>query len=147
MERDKPILEYVTLVIIILVVIGVFFQIKNQEINFCRKVFTELAKGAPRAEKFIAWENLKAVGADIGAAYRNLPDEKERAHYREAFIKNFALGFRQNRGKVSAFKHWRLYSREGEKVVVAADYLGYNKTILFGLSKRGKSKLISLQWK
>jgi hypothetical protein len=147
MRNNQPILEYIILLVVIMVALAFFLQVKNQEINFCRAVFTHLVKGSAPAEKFIDWENFKAVGMDVGATYNGLPNEKEKSAYRQAFIKSFSVGFSRVKAELKSFTHWRLYAQQGAEVVVACDYSGYNKTLLFTVSKLGKKKLVSLQWK
>lgn len=147
MTENKSVLAYLILIVVIMLCLVFFWQLKNQETNLCRYILSSLVKGKYDVEKVIDWENLKALELNVGATYNKLRDAGEKLVYKKEFIRNFALGFQKGRGKLWSFRHWRIYSREGEKVVVAADYLGYNKTILFTLSKIGKSKLISLQWK
>lgn len=144
-ERDKPILEYALLILVLIAGIVFLVRLKNQEIYLCQKVFTGLVKGSHRIEKVIDWQELKALDVDVGVTYSQLPNEKERSGYKKAFIANFSKGFKQAGGRLNLFTHWRIYERDAEKTVVAADYLGHNKTILFSVSK-GRKKLIAIQW-
>lgn len=147
-EKYNPaVLEYVALFVIIIVLIAGFFQLKNQEINFCRNIFKGLMGGRVGVQKFIDWEHLKALDTDVGADYTRLPDDKERLNYKKAFIMLFARGFHQGGGNLRSFTNWRIYNKDNSSVTVAADYLKHNKTILFTLAKSGKKKLVSLQWR
>jgi len=147
MKNNQPVLEYTILIIVLIAGIALFLHLKNQEINLCQSILGSLAQGKPAVEKFIDWENFKALGVDVGATYASLANEKEKADYKKAFIQNFAFGFQKSGGKPALFKHWRIYQRESGKVIVACDYSGYNKMLLFTISKLGKNKLISLQLK
>ncbi len=137
----------VSITIILIVSIGLFLYIKNQDINFCRRVFVGLVEGNHSVHKLIDWANFKAVGVDVGQAYLALPGDKERTGYQKAFIERFSLGFRQAKGTFKSFINWRLYDNRGETVVVAADYKAQdNKTILFTISKDGRKQLAGIQW-
>ena len=146
MER-KPVLEYIILIVVLIAAGVLFLQIKNQEINLCRYIFNGLTNRVYAAEKFIDWENLKALDVDVGAFYTRLADEKDKGGYRKEFIRNFSVGFAKAGGRLNLFTNWRIWYRDSNKVIVAADYSGYNKTILFTLSKFGKIKLTSIQWR
>lgn len=146
-KYNLTVFEYAALFVIIIVLIAGFLQLKNQEINFCRNVFKGLVAGRVEVQKFIDWEHLKALDADVGANYTRLPDEKEKSNYKKAFIKNFSLGFQRAGGKLWAFKHWRLYNKTNEVFSVAVDYPKYNKTLLFIFSQGRNKKLIGLEWK
>ena len=146
-EKDKPILEYIVLFALIIAPLVFFAYFKNQEVNFSRRAFTGLVQGGVSAQRMIDWPNFKALEADIGKSYLQLPDDKQRALYRKNFIKNFSLGFKQSEAKPDAFTNWRIYDSDSEKVVVAADYPQKKKTLLFTLSKLSGKRLVSMQWK
>lgn len=149
MKRDFLSWEYALLVLVIAAALALVVKIKNTDIDFCRSVFNGLAQGKVSVERFIDWQNLKALDKDIGADYRGLPDENQRLAYRRAFIRSFAMGFRQGGARPGNFTHWRPYSRDSNKIIVAADHLGRDrtviKTILFTVSLYPERKLISLQ--
>ena len=127
--------------------IGLFLYVKNQDINFSRRIFTGLIKGNSSVQRLIDWPGFKAVGVDVGQAYSTLPNDKERADYRRAFIEKFSSGFRQTGADSKSFTNWRIYDNKGEFTVVAADYKEKdNRTILFALSKGGRKKLAAIQW-
>jgi len=147
MKNNQPLLEYSILALVIIACIVFFLHLKNQEINLCQSILGSLSQGKTTVEKFIDWENLNALGVNVGATYTGLANEKEKADYKKAFIQNFAFGFQKSGGKSVLFRHWRIYQRDSGKVIVACDYSGYNKTLLFIISKLGKNKLISLQLK
>ena len=140
-------------IIVVALVVGLFFyiNIQNQDINFSQRVFAGLVKGRHLVQKLIDWGNLKAVGVNVGQTYSNLPNDKERADYRQAFINSFSSGFRQAGGNFKSFVNWRLYNnpdcaRDTNNIIVAADYKGKDKTILFTLSQDGRKRLTAIQW-
>ena len=121
--------------------------INQSDVNFCRSVFSGLIRGSRSVEKSIAWEDFQALGMNVAVTYAQLPNDKERQNYREAFIKGSARGFRNAQLHIKEFIRWRIYDNDDEKVVIAADYLRYNKVILFTVSKAPARKLVSVQWK
>ena len=146
MLTDKK--NILIVVVIIVLIGGVFLRIKNSDINFSRRVFSDLIKGRYSAEKMIDWPNLKAVGIDVGKTYSGFPDDKEKADYRKAFIDKFSLGFRQTGARFKSFINWRIYDNTKEALIVSADHKDKdNKTILFTVSKYGRKKLKAIQWK
>lgn len=147
MKNNPAILEYAFLIVIIIVALVFFLQMKNQDIRLCQHIFQGLIKAGYSVQKFIDWENFKALDVDVGVTYSKLANEEERSSYKKAFIKNFSQGFKQVKGESGAFTHWRIDTKDAEKVVVACDYSVRHKTLLFGLSKIGKTKLTSLQWR
>jgi hypothetical protein len=145
MKKDIPILEYTLLIAIVMGALVFFIHMKNENTDFCRKVFNGLVKGSYAVQKFIDWEKLKAMNVDVGATYIKFTTEKQRSDYKQAFIKYLSLGFKQTGSKLDLFTNWRAYDRYTDKTVVAADYRG--KIILFTISRDGKRKLIAIQWK
>lgn len=142
-KENTLILEYTLLFVVVLAAFMFFLHMRNQEVNLCRYVFSGLVKGSYGVQRFIDWENLQALDVDVAATYNNLANDKEKVNYKKSFIKNFSVGFKQGGGRLKSFTHWRIYDRDREKTVVAADYR--NKIILFTLSKYGR-RLIALQW-
>jgi hypothetical protein len=150
MANDRKIA--ILIVVIIALASGLFLRIKNRDIDFSRRVFYYLTTGRNAAQAMIDWQNLKAVGVDVGATYSDLPNDNERTNYRKAFINRFALGFQNTGGNFKSFINWRAYPKPygqdcANCAVVAADYQGKDKTILFTLSKDGRKKLKAIQWK
>lgn len=144
--KEKSDLIYIIIPIAIIAAVMFLLKEKDPDINFCRKVFNGLVNNSYPQERFIDWRNLKAMDIDVGAKYSALPDEKERTDYKKSFFAGFSFGFKQGGGGSRAFTNWRIYKKDIDKVVVAADYPRYNKTILFGISKSAKPLLISMQW-
>jgi len=118
----------------------------DRDVAFCRGVLSGLAKGRLSVRSQIAWERLKAVEVDVGAAYTQLPNAEERSRYEEGFITQFARGFRMAGGDTDGFRRWRVYAREGDRVIVAADYEAKGKVLLFGVPASGAKRLELIQW-
>lgn len=147
-KTEIPIMRYVILGIIAIVLFFAFGWVKTRDdIEFCHQIFSGLIKGSFSVQKLIDWENLKAVGVDVGATYLSLPDEKQKSAYQESFIKGFSLAFRQAGGKLKSFTNWRISDKDIEQTQVAVDYKEKGKTLLFTISKPGKRKLVGIQWK
>lgn len=144
---NKKIIDYAIIAIVALAVLVFAWELINRDARFCRSVLLGLVNGSVKVEKFIDWEQLKAAGIDIGATYRRIATPTDKNTYRRLFIRNFAMGFHSVKSDVRKFVNWRILQRKATKVVVAADYLLYNKTILFTLSKIPKTKIIAIEWK
>ena len=131
-------------------VIIVFFilslGIPKGEVSFCRNIFKGLTEGRQSIQKSIDWENLKALGLDIGATYNQLPDAKEKQDYRREFIKNLSASFRGAGARFAAFSNWRKYKHSGIDTIIAADYQAKARTILFVFSGYGNKKLTAILW-
>ncbi|MFH0762492.1 MAG: hypothetical protein V1925_01210 [Candidatus Omnitrophota bacterium] len=144
-KKENLILEGIILAVIVTGLM-LFFHIKNREVNLCRYLFNGLVSGNYGAARFIDWDNLKALDLDVAEVYDRLPSEKEQANYKRAFINGFAVGFSRVKARAKAFNNWRIYTKDSEETVVAADYKGQNKTLLFTLSRYGEPRLKAIQW-
>jgi len=133
-----------TVAVVMAVVLGV--QWSRRDVNFCRAVFKRMASGRPSVEKHIGWEQLKAIGVDIGAEYVAFPNDTERADYRQAFIASFAKGFKSTGGLPGSFKNWRVVDRGAGTVTVAADYAAKGKTLLFDVSTLAGRHVVGIRW-
>ena len=148
--REEPNQDLKWIAVIALVILGIIFLFPrgNPEVNLCRSVFSGLVRGDYAAQKFIDWNNLKAVGVDVGAAYSQLPGEREKLNYRQAFIKSLSMGFNQTGAKLSAFTNWRVYDSSGGRTIIAADVpKGTRILFTFLRSPDGKKRLTDIQWK
>lgn len=145
MSQEKTqILKFITVAVIGVISILYFLEINKSEVDTCRDILGGLTRGSYSVQSSIAWDKLKAVGADVGAVYSRLPNKKEKSGYRKAFIKSFAQGFKRSGGQLRGFTNWRIDKKDSQKTVVAADYRG--KILLFTLYKYGK-KVADIQWK
>ena len=98
-------------------------------------------------QKYIDWDNFKAMGMDLGDIYKKLPNAREKADFRSTFIKSVSMNFRLARGRPAAFVNWQALQRQGDAVIILAYYADKQDTILFAVSGYPKRKLISMQWK
>ncbi len=146
-HKKIPALEFSTLALVITAGLIFFLWLKSQDINFCRNVVSNLVNGRYSVEKHIDWDNFKGMGIDVGAAYTKFPNEVEKKKYKIAFISNLSSGFKRVGGNFRSYVNWRVYSREADKVVIAADSRNGKVTTLFTLSVAGKKKLVSVQIK
>ncbi|MFA5350136.1 MAG: hypothetical protein WC357_02245 [Candidatus Omnitrophota bacterium] len=146
-RKNTPILEYTILAGIIIVFLIFVFQLRTGDINLSRAIFKDLTGGRYGVQKYIDWEHFQGLEVNVGATYAKFSTEKEKTGYKKAFIQSFSRGFKGAGGKFQSFINWRIASKENNQVIVAADYHGRSKTLLFTLSSAGKKKLTSLQWK
>ena len=119
----------------------------ERDVAFCRRVFTGLAEGRQSVRYQIRWEHLTAMGKDVGAEYAQLPDERARSGYQQAFVAKFADGFRKAGGRVSAFTNWRTETGQDGRAVVIVEYPEKRSTLLFHLAAGGPRNVESIQWK
>lgn len=147
MERTATPLIGSAVLVLAIGAVAVFAMRGGSDVEVCRRVFQGLAEGRPGVHRRIDWERLKALDVDVGATYAALPDNQERARYRQAFIERFAAGFQGTGGRPEAFVGWRAQGRTDDgRVVVAADYEGKHKTLLLGVSGGWRKKVVSIQW-
>ncbi len=133
----------------VLVVVGgllVFLQSVSAEIRVCRSALEGLSRGQAWAQGRVDWNRLSAMGMNVGATYASLPNDRERARYRQAFITQFSKGFKGTGASARDFINWRVVERETDRIVVAADYPGKGKTLLMTITARGKQRVESIQW-
>ncbi|MDD2679222.1 MAG: hypothetical protein PHO03_00250 [Candidatus Omnitrophica bacterium] len=145
-KKNNPILEYAILAGVVIVFLIFIFQIRTGDVNFCRAIFKDLAGGRYGVQKYIDWEHFQGLDIDVAATYNSFATQKEKTGYKKAFIQSFSRGFKNAGGRYKAFVNWRIYSKAGNQITVAADYQGRNQTLLFTLPSAGKKKLIALQW-
>lgn len=134
-----------------IIIFGLFFIIffsggEKSAPALSRQIFIGMVQGKQAVEKHIDWYELKALGIDVATIYSKLANEKERDDYRKEFFKNLSLGFKMSGGNPQAFINWRVYKVEGEKTIVAADYSGKGRTVLFTLSRGRQKKLTAVEW-
>jgi len=145
MKKETPVLEYIILGIVIAVFLLFMFQMTRGNINLARSVFNGLVNGKYEVAKNIDWEELRGLSIDAGSTYSKFKTDEEKTGYKKAFILGFSKGFKQIKGDAQSFVNWRILSKEGNQVIIAADYKVYGKTLLMTFSG-AKKKLTSLQW-
>jgi hypothetical protein len=141
-------LEYYILAIILVVFAAAFFMVIRQpDIGLARRALNGLAQGRESVQDAIDWPVFKAMDRDVGADYEKLPSERQKLYFRKAFVINFSLSFKSSGGELRYFGNWRVYSRDKEKTVVAADTIN-KKTVLFTITKKhAKSKITEIKFK
>ncbi|HVF55564.1 MAG TPA: hypothetical protein VM934_05390 [Pyrinomonadaceae bacterium] len=90
------------------------------DVEFAREAFERLAGGDASAEEMVDWENLTALGMDVGAQYKLAP-EARRGAFRKEFLAGFSSSFKKSGGSASTARNWRVESSGGDKTVVATD--------------------------
>ena len=119
----------------------------HDDVAWCRRVFSALAQGQQYIQQDIDWDLFRALDSDVGALYRQLSTDDEKANYRRMFINRFGEGFRQSKARLGDFTNWRLQGRQDEgQLVVAADHVSKSKTVLFTISTIGHRRLQGIQW-
>jgi hypothetical protein len=147
MDKTRtPMTGYAVLMVSAAALVAFVLQAGKRDVAFCQALFEDLASGKPSAQKRIDWEHLQALDVNVGATYASLPNEQERAKYRQAFVDSFSKGFRGAQGRVGAFTRWRIHERADDQVVVAADYAGKDKTLLLAVPASGNKRLEGIQW-
>jgi hypothetical protein len=146
-KEDKQI--FLVIGVIALAIFLIFsFMIRKNDVAFCRDVFNGLVKGRLLAvEKNIDWGTLKAMGVDVGQAYKKLPDAKEKKDYRKSFVANLSKGFKNAGGNFTDFTNWRTYKHEGLETMIMADYNKKGKKILFTIHGYENRKITAIEWK
>lgn len=133
---------------------------QEDTVRWTRRTFEALASGRASVQPRIAWEALQAVGVDVGATYTKLPNAREQAQYRQAFLRELAAGFRQAGARPEAFVNWRIAEKSaeaaemsaegaeksGRMTVVAADYPDKQKTLLITLTAGKPRQVVGIQW-
>ncbi len=144
--ENKKISEYAAFVVIVLIIGILAWEFTTRDVRLCRTILTGLVNGSITVAKYIDWDQFQAAGVDVGINYSKLKTDQEKENYRNTFIKHFASGFKAAKGNLYKFTNWAVAERKGTKVVVAARYLVYNKTILFKLSKLPRTRLVTIEW-
>lgn len=145
MGQRAPVTGSILLVLVMASTAVGVARLRQSDVRWGRRVFDQLTQGDASVERRIAWDRLQALGNDVGATYRALP-ETERPAYRRAFLAGCARGFAQSGAQPEAFTKWRVQGRRDGQAVVAADYAAKRQTLLLGVSTTGRKQLESLQW-
>ncbi len=146
-KKDTPILEFSVLTAVVIAFLFFIFQIKTGDINLARSVFNGLVGGRYNVEKYIDWERLQGLTINAGAAYSKFTTQQEKTGYKKAFIQSFSKSFKQVGGKFRSFVNWRIDAKDNNQIIIAADYQGRNKILLFTFSGGVRKRLTSIQWK
>lgn len=142
----KPVIGSVMLAALAATAVIYVVRMDRGELAHYRAVFAGLVGGRASVQRDIAWERLEAMGVHVGETYTHLPDDRQRAQYRQAFIRSVAAAFRQQGGAARSFTRWRIAERTAERVVVAADYPAKEKVLLLEFAASGPKQLKAIRW-
>ena len=141
-------LKYLGLVLgLVVLAILVLRNPQQDAVRWTRQTFELLVSGRSSAQARIAWERLSAVGVDVGATYAKLPNAREQAGYRQAFLRELASGFRRSGARAESFVNWRIMEQSDEAIVVAADFPAKQKTLLMTLTVGKPRQVTGIGWK
>ena len=117
----------------------------NPDVKFAKTTLFSMVN-CSADETLIDWETLQAPPAkDIGAIYRALPDDAEKAKFRKEFLAGFCFSTPNLKAHPESLTDWRVNSESPSETVVATD-MQPGTVMLLTVSKRdGKQKLSSLQ--
>jgi hypothetical protein len=91
----------------------------DPDIQFAQTAFAALATGNPSAEGMLDWSSLKAVGTDVGIQYNSMPNDTEKAAFRQSAVASFASSFQSTGASADSLTNWRV--QDATNHVVAAD--------------------------
>src|SRR3989338_3435868 len=102
-------LRYLGIVLGLVALIVLVLRNPQQDaVRWTRQTFELLVSGRSSAQARIAWERLSAVGVDVGATYAKLPNARDQAGDRPAFLRALASGFRRSGARAESFVNWRI---------------------------------------
>ena len=140
-------LRYLGIVLGLVALIVLVLRNPQQDaVRWTRQTFELLVSGRSSAQARIAWERLSAVGVDVGATYTKLPNAREQAQYRQAFLRELASGFRRSGARAESFVNWRIMEQSDEAIVVAADFPAKQKTLLLTVSDGKPRQVTGIRW-
>ena len=143
-EQFKKI-EYIIIISVLMIIPLVLINMGDSDVKFCRSVLNGLIQGRASVSKHIDWENLSIMNLDAGAAYKKLPNDKEKKDYQQAFIKNFSLAFKKLGANINMFVNWKVYGISNNKITVSALDRKHNVPLYLQINKgAGGKKLVSL---
>ena len=133
------------LMVPVLAIVG-WLRWSHRDVDFCRRLLSDLSRGRASVERQIAWEQFQAFEEDVGADYRRFPEGKERTDYRREFIRGFAMGFKREGARGGEFTGWRVMKRTPERVHVAVDNRRSGKTLVFVITTAKPTRWVGTQW-
>ena len=116
----------------------------NPDVKFAKTTLFSMVN-CSADEALIDWETFQGPGKDVGAAYRALPDDAEKAKFRKEFLAGFCVSTPNLKAHPESLTDWRVKSESPSETVVATN-MQPGTVMLLTVSKRdGKQKLSSLQ--
>ncbi len=92
----------------------------DPDVQFGKTAFTALATGNTSADAMIDWPNLHAVGIDVGAQYIAMPNDTEKAGFRQGFISSFSSSFQSKGASADSLTNWRVQDATAHTVTANA---------------------------
>lgn len=111
------------------------------DVAFAQDAVERLLNGDLAVEAALDWEHLRVPGGDVGADYREIPDEGRQASRKE-FIERFSASFKETGASVSSLQHWREQSRSPEATTIIADAPS-GKTVSITVSRKDGQQKVS----
>jgi hypothetical protein len=113
------------------------------DVQFAKRTFFSMVNGSAD-ESVIDWETFHAHKDDLGAIYKALPNEAEKAEFRKSFLLGFSASTPNLKAHPESMKNWRIESQSTSETVVAAT-MQPGTVMLLTVSKRnGKPQLSSM---
>jgi hypothetical protein len=114
----------------------------HADVQFAKTTFFSMVNGTA-AESAIDWETFRVANEDVGAQYRALLNDAEKAEFRKSFLVGLSASTPNLKAKPSLVTHWRVKSENPSETIVAADMTHQDAVILFTVSKRSGTQKIS----
>jgi hypothetical protein len=90
------------------------------DVRFAKTLFLSMLNGTA-AESAIDWEVFHTDEEDVGAAYKALPNEEEKASFRKSFLIGFAASTPNLKANLAGVTSWRVKSATPSETTVAVD--------------------------
>lgn len=136
--------------IALLIIMVVMFVVRDWGpggLPYYCKVFKMLAQGQQQVARNIDWENLQAMGTDVGGTYSKFKTKEAQGAYIQTFIHQLTAAFQSVGGRYEKFGNWRVQKQDASSAIVAGDYSVNKKTILLTYTLvDGTWKLSGIQW-
>ena len=118
----------------------------NADVRFAKTLFFSMVNGSA-AESAIDWEAFQSpTGDDLGAVYRALPNDAEKASFRKSFLVGFSNSTPNIKANPGGIRNWRMKSEAPSETIVAVDMLD-GAVMLLTVSKRdGNQKLSAMRF-
>ncbi len=114
-------------------------------VEFAKTNFTALTEGDTSVQSALDWDNFKSAGVNVGEIYAKMPNETEKAAFRQSFIESFSKSFKSSGARASDVSNWRIETETPTQTVVIGSATS-GKTIAVTLSKTGgEQKMTALE--
>jgi hypothetical protein len=115
----------------------------NADVRFAKTTFFSIVNGTAD-EAAIDWEILRSPIDDLGAIYKALPNDTEKAAFRKQFLGGFAGSTPNIKANPDGITHWRVQSENPSETIVAAD-MQKGAILLLTISKRDGKQLSAMR--